>query len=172
MKSNKIVIFSIVGLCCILLSGCVTSLGEYAVIGLGSSLAETILSPSSSSKSDTKTDLIEEHIIGSNLVQLRITTYQNRPGYLFTAFDSNNQELGKKFYRVAVENDMKRYKPFKKMCQTDKKQFIKEDFLALGIDLDPRSEIVTTVPTPITPTSTSSSIPTTSFAPIITPASY
>ena len=125
MKLKRIVIFSIVGLCCIFLIGCVTSLGEYAVTSLGSSLVETILSPSSSSKSDTKTDLIEECTINENTVQLRITVYQGRPGYLFTAFDSNNQELGKKFYPAGDEQGMKRYKPFKKMSTEEKKQFIK-----------------------------------------------
>ena len=106
--------------------------------------------------------------IGENTVQLDTTVYQNRPGYLFTAFDSNNQELGKKFYPAGDKQGMARYKPFKKMSATEKKQFIKEDFLALGINLDPKPEIVTHKTAPTTPPD----IPISSFAPAVTPASY
>ena len=141
-------IFRIMGcfLLTLAINGCASSLVTGLITEATFSLADTAIS--SSSKSGTETDLIEECAINENTVQLRITVYQGRPGYLFTAFDSNNQELGKKFYPAGDEKSMKRYKPFKKMSTEEKKQFIKEDFLALGIDLDPQPEIATTVYSP------------------------
>ncbi len=131
-KDRKVFVFLFACILTLIMNGCV-GLACSVVEGL----ADAVVSPILESKGETD-DLIEEHIIGENTVQLHITVYKNLPGYLFTATDRNHQELGKVFYYAGDESGMKRYKRFKKMNTADKKQFICEDFLKYAnVDLAP-----------------------------------
>ena len=172
MKRLIILSFSCI-IIVVMSTGCLSP--TIGVMVEGTKLACTAVSAisniSSSSPSGAIKEATSEYSIGKNTVKLSITNYKGRGGYLFTAFDSNNQELGKVFYYVGDKNNMQEYNQFQEMNPEAKKQFIYQKFLACNVDLGPIESETVTYKTPPTST-TPPDIPISGFAPAVTPAFY
>ena len=167
-KKWTMVILSIVGIgCFIFLNGCAPTLQIAG--GLAGEAVASLIGQSDSNKIED--EIIEKYIIGKNTVTL-YRTYEPKEdnGIFFVATDESGKYLNDIFYHSEDENDMQKYNQFQKMNSAEKKQYIRKDFIEYAnIDLGPiEPEIVTTAPAPATPTH----MPTTSFAPAVTPASY
>lgn len=164
---RKLFVVIIVTAAVFTLLGCGVAPAIQMGVGLAGSMAASSAKFAGQNGTDIKINQqVEEISIGNNIVKVNRGWANGNFSIVFSAFDKSGILIDRTFRTLPTEKYMEELKVLKTMSEKEKKQYVKNIFLAKSLDLGPVEETV--AETKSEPPSISSSyIPTTGFAPRI-----